>query len=295
MKLSLIREAGSRRDLFRKLMGKGNKPEPKPENTPEVDGPQLPDTDMNRRGFLKTAGTAAASATGHGQLFGTVAGLADSNAANIYSKMTDAELLDTPEHKWLDQIPANRAAYIARKHPEHGKREALAKLMKIVSYGFLKNQGVDRSTAKAMSKHAEEMVRNAQIRSETVIKNAEHALKAIGSKWKIPDGATLMQSAYKDGYFGVPRDPNAMGDAEKFAEVLEKRGHEFGIKADPNLRQVAKKLDKNLATKERDYQHSWRKRQENSRSLKQDDEQGRWADDGGRAFESKLDSILGLL
>lgn len=91
-----------------------------------------------RRDFLqKTVGTAAGLATNPLQTIGKLAaGAAIPVAKSVWDSISDAELLETPEDKWVGKIPRARLNRIVRQNPEHGRHEFDNKLMKVAAYGL---------------------------------------------------------------------------------------------------------------------------------------------------------------
>lgn len=284
MRLSLLHEAESRRGLFKRFFGwkKNNK---EVEDMPEKQEEESP-FDMDRRGFIRTAGSAAASAaSGISPVIGIAKKMHD--VKSIYDAMSDEKLLKTPEEKWLDEIDPARRRQIARDHPEHGKREAVAKLYEILAYGL--------TNVVAGPKAAQRAKRNAER-----VKKAVDALGKISKTWNIKQSELMSNIAQ---YFqGDVKE--CMTDIQQVGKFLRKNGEKLGIDMD-----VGNKLDKTETTKfwqeknaeakkrREEFYHKQeeQKRLEQERQEREDAEAiSRWEDEGG-SFESKLKKALMLI
>ncbi len=285
MQLAMLNEADSRRDLLRRLVGKGgSKPrgtEPQQTSPPTTQQPEAaPEPSVgssDRRGFMKTVGSVAASATGQGPLMSIAkASMGGDYAPTKYDAMSDEKLMNTPEQLWIPNVEPGRAANIAKKYPDHGRQEAVAKVVKLVTYGFLKAKGIDPNKAHGISKGCEK-----------IVNNANDALKAIGSQWQL-NGTDLIKSASQQLVYCEP------GEAIKFAEFLEQHGKDYNIAVDKDIRKVAQEVDQQVRGIQSNHDHTVMKRTENRRARNSEDEMGRWADDGGLTYESRLARVFKL-
>ncbi len=134
------------------------------ENQPseEPSGDQSGIDQIDRRGFLRTVGSTAAAASGITTNIGAlldVGSAVTGGTSGLFDNLSDEELLQTPEEKWLGQIDPRRAAHIAKKYPAHSMAEAAHKVYKIMAYGIgglvspqaLKSQTAARAALRAIS------------------------------------------------------------------------------------------------------------------------------------------------
>lgn len=226
---------------------------------------------------MRTVGSAAASATGNGPLLKIAkASMGSSYMPTQYDAMSDEKLMNTPERLWIPNVEPGRAENIAKKNPEHGKQEAVAKIMKLVVYGFLRIRGHSPQQSHAVANGTEKM-----------INNANDSLRAIGSKWQL-NGSDLLKSASRNLYYCEP------GEALKLADFLEQHGKDYGISVGKDIHKVAKEVDLQVADGRSEADHKNMKRWENRRSITNDDEIGRWENEGGLSYESRLARVFKL-
>lgn len=254
----------SRRDLFRRLKRNSSSSGDATSDTDVSVEPSSGTSKVNsRRDFMKKIGGAAMMA---GRDLNPMLNLASQAAqtgkfVNAFSNLSTEELLETPEHLWLDKISPARVAQIAKEFPEHGKEEAVAKIVKILVYGTVKH--ITNNT------HAARRV------SETS-KDASKALMEIGKRWRLT-GSDLVKH-FENKSAGV-------GDEflKDFSDFIVKNASRYGIKQDISLKKKPDQKSKPVTT------------QPDYRNDRYDYDTDRWADDGGANFESKLRKALGIV
>lgn len=252
----------SRRDLFRRLKRNSSS---SGDATSDTDVPVEPSSGTSkvnsRRDFMKKIGGAAMMA---GRDLNPMLNLASQAAqtgkfANAFSSLSTEELLETPEHLWLDKISPARAAQIAKEFPEHGKEEAVAKIIKVLTYGIVKHATNDTDTARRMSETS---------------KDASKALMEIGKRWRLT-GSDLVKHFENQGV-----DDEYL---KNFSNFIVKNASRYGIKQDISLKKKSDQKSKPVTT------------QPDYRNDRYDYDTDRWADDGGANFESKLRKALGIV
>lgn len=306
MKLLLISEA-SRRQFFTNLLGR---PAAAATSSPQPETQNAPSSDLDRRGFMKTTGGTIAANNPLMKLANTVSSTG-TIAKDLISKLTDDQLLSTPEHLWVDKIPANRLQRIAQKDPEHGRREIAAKLMKIVSYGLIKQIGIDHETAHKISDQIEQKLRRqllgrtdtpAHITAEWIKErahkdafkglNADTSIRYMTRHWNTTL-SELMNEAAASYYF----EKGGAESARQFSDFIRKNWNRYNIKIDINAGEHPTEDPDNWD----DGSYNPKKKEkpaEVKNTDKYDDESlGRWESEGGapNPFESKLASVLNTL
>lgn len=280
MKLALLYEADSRWDLFRRLFG-SKKPVEKPAEEPtEEPESQSSMFDMDRRGFIRAAGSAAASAaSGISPVFGLAAKV--HAVKSIYDSMPDSELLATPEDQWLDKIDPARRRQIVRDNPEHGKYEAGEKMYKILTYGLMVGAGVPKSYAKTAN-------------------NAAHSLAKIARSWNVKQ-SDIMDNMVRFMDSGSSM-ANNIDKLNKVNQFLRQNGQKLGIKLDlgnkpheVETEEFWHKLENNAMQQRQERARKRQEREDAERQEREDAEAiSRWEGEGG-SFESKLKKALALI
>lgn len=330
MRLTVLSEADpSRRGFFSRFLPKRAE-EPDDKLTPgggldQSTAETTPTDDPDRRDFLRTTGgavSAVAQASPLGRLASNVLGTAKlaAHIPSAWDAMSDKELLETPEGEWLGQIDPKRAAQIAKDNPEHGPAEAVAKLSRILSYGFMKQAGIHPSISEPASRRIGDMTKRfmkagfdperskswATARIEAANKSSD-ALMQISKHWNLK-ADDVMSKAAEFGSFQMP------GQAREFLKFMKLNADNYNIDMSgataQKAEQVTQRVERHLnaaeperqrfrkeMTQRRDEFVDWHKakRDENRRALAGDDELGRWDWEGGATFEAKLTRALRCL
>lgn len=281
---SNIHEAGSRRNFFTRWFDSPKKPDADPEQpADQADDFKLPD--VNRRGFMAASAGLAAHASGTGGAFSALA------SNSIYDKMTDDDLLSTPEQLWMDKISPRRAQHIAMMNPEHGHWEAAGKICKALMYGFnLASKGVGNLVSKQITKSRTNFSR------QTI--EALDGLSAIKKHWNLKASEILDDSEKMGLYF----DPEMLQEFEQF---VRQHGQQYGIEIDSSFNKAMQ--DAKLNAKRNRVREGERERNDAQRRADKDYELDlvRWSGEGGasgpnesytrklsRIFECRLNAIV---